>query len=973
MNNEETVKRRVRADPYHVMAWVDGLLERRPLRTAFIGLVVLVVTVLIGPRLFAPDSILSKLKVGERAEGNIKATRSFNLYPGTEKVEKERAAAAEKVLPVFDHQTSLRSLLVTRIGRAFDGMLSGDAGVPPAGEEPRSPGAPAQAKLPAPAQAPHVPPAKLAPGGGAGGAARTEDPWEDRRALFSNILQTEVSRETFVQLRKAAFSTEARATLLYLVGWAMNQLVLTHRGALAGVQGGITVRHLDEDGKVAQAGEERVSGPTRLKDVQQIREEMRIQAEVHAAKLSPPLARAVVQLAQSLTVPNFVPNQAETNARIQAAREGVIVKPNYFVKGQVILRDGDPITAEHLTILKTMESLESGAGVGQVLLGIVIVVLLFLLVVLRFVEGQFRRFFNRPRDLLAVGVLLIGMLGLAKSVLALGSPGTKAELPVFLLAIPIASGAMLARLLITAEASVVFAVISSALTGLLMESSLTMTLYYLVTALTGAAGIAFVQSRSTILRAGLAAGFVGAVIGIGFRLFRDQLLSTESLHALVAALAGGLLSAFVTLALLPAMEWLFAYTTDVTLLELANLNHPLLRDLILRAPGTYHHSMIVGSLSEAACEVIGANGLLARVASYYHDIGKTKNADYFAENFKPGENPHLRLKPSMSALIIRSHVKDTLEMLREHRVPELVIETATQHHGKTLIEYFFHKATEAKEKDEEVREEDYRYPGPKPQTREAGIIMLADAVEAAARSLPEPTEDRLQGVVQRVINTKFTDGQLDHCDLTLRDLHLIAKSFLQVLRGIYHQRPTYPWQQAKREELKRASDEVRKDTARHKAITAEEIEEEKEKEKERDREKDREKEQRDREKEKERDKRAAAEPPSKSSKQAKNEKKGKPVEPRAERSEHADNKKLKAKEPPRGGDHDGRPAKEEGGGAGGTATVRAATAVGSESGEYGPPPTPPSDAGAGSGAADPKHATEDQQTGNPDLKRLGLN
>jgi putative nucleotidyltransferase with HDIG domain len=230
--------------------------------------------------------------------------------------------------------------------------------------------------------------------------------------------------------------------------------------------------------------------------------------------------------------------------------------------------------------------------------------------------------------------------------------------------------------------------------------------------------------------------------------------------------------------------------------------------------------MIVGHLSEAACDAIGANGLLARVACFYHDIGKIKNADYFAENFKPSDSPHSRLKPSMSGLIIRSHVKDTIEMLHAHGLPELVIDTATQHHGTTLIEYFYHKALEAKEPDEEVHEEDYRYGGPKPQTREAGIIMLADGVEAASRSLAETSEDRLTGVVQRVINNKFTDGQLDHCDLTLRDMHLIAKSFLQVLRGIYHQRPTYPWQHKRREETKRPNEDQKREssTARLKAV-----------------------------------------------------------------------------------------------------------------------------------------------------------
>ena len=195
------------------------------------------------------------------------------------------------------------------------------------------------------------------------------------------------------------------------------------------------------------------------------------------------------------------------------------------------------------------------------------------------------------------------------------------------------------------------------------------------------------------------------------------------------------------------------------------------------------------------------------VACNYHDVGKMKNAAYFAENFRGGDNPHNRLKPSMSALIIRSHVKDTIEMMREHGIPEAVIDTASQHHGTSLIAFFYHKALEARtDEDDVVREQDYRYPGPKPQTREAGIIMLADGVEAAARSLSEPTPDRLRALVQRIINARFTDGQLDQCDLTLRDLHSIAKQFLQVLSGIYHQRPTYPGQ--KEDEQRRATESM---------------------------------------------------------------------------------------------------------------------------------------------------------------------
>jgi len=221
------------------------------------------------------------------------------------------------------------------------------------------------------------------------------------------------------------------------------------------------------------------------------------------------------------------------------------------------------------------------------------------------------------------------------------------------------------------------------------------------------------------------------------------------------------------------------------------MNTPILRELMIQAPGTYHHSIIVGNLVENAAEAIGANPLLARVAAYYHDIGKIKKPLYFAENMKLPENRHDKLAPSMSALILISHVKDGVEMAREHRLGQNIIDIIHQHHGTALIKFFYDKAQQ-RDKDSQVNEQDYRYPGPKPQTREAALIMLADSVEAAGRTLSEPTPARIQGMVQKIINKIFIDGQLDECELTLKDLHEIAKSFNRILSGIFHNRIDYP-------------------------------------------------------------------------------------------------------------------------------------------------------------------------------------
>jgi putative nucleotidyltransferase with HDIG domain len=230
---------------------------------------------------------------------------------------------------------------------------------------------------------------------------------------------------------------------------------------------------------------------------------------------------------------------------------------------------------------------------------------------------------------------------------------------------------------------------------------------------------------------------------------------------------------------------------------------------MIQAPGTYHHSIMVGLLVENAAESIGANPLLARVAAYYHDIGKIRKPLYFAENLKNQGNKHDKLAPSMSALILISHVKDGVELARENKLGSVLIDIIRQHHGTSLIKFFYDKAQQ-QSKGEAVNEQDYRYPGPKPQSREAALIMLADAVEAAGRTLSNPTSARIQGMVQKIINKIFIDGQLNECDLTLKDLHKIAKSFNRILVGIFHQRVEYPepaYKERAREEKKSAAAE----------------------------------------------------------------------------------------------------------------------------------------------------------------------
>ncbi len=282
---------------------------------------------------------------------------------------------------------------------------------------------------------------------------------------------------------------------------------------------------------------------------------------------------------------------------------------------------------------------------------------------------------------------------------------------------------------------------------------------------------------------------------------------------MLCAILGALISGVLAAGLVPVAEAIGGYATDIKLLEIASLDRPLLRELSVEAPGTWNHSMVMGQLVEVASDAIGANGILARVGAYYHDIGKIKKPLYFVENQLGKENKHDRLTPSMSALIIKSHVKEGVELAEYHRVPRAIIDFISQHHGTSLIEFFYDKALKDAAEDEIVEEASYRYPGPKPQTKEAGILMLADAIEAVSRTLQEPSHAKIQGLVQKMINKIFASGQLDESHLTLHDLHIIAKSFVRVLNGIFHRRISYSEAAERREQrIKQSKAEATNET-----------------------------------------------------------------------------------------------------------------------------------------------------------------
>ena len=361
-------------------------------------------------------------------------------------------------------------------------------------------------------------------------------------------------------------------------------------------------------------------------------------------------------------------------------------------------------------------------------------------------------------------------------------------------AIPVAVGGLVIQSVKGIQYSTLFALSLVSVLAVYEPNSFTAP-YILVITLVACLSLRNIRSRSSYVKA----GFHIALFALPFAVVSCFLTPALSLADVLIRISGvfisGMLCTFIAAGITPVLEYLGGYVTDIRLIEISTLDQPLLKELSVQAAGTWNHSMVVGMMVEAAADAIGANPVLARVGAYFHDIGKIRKPLYFVENQGGGENRHDKLSTSMSALIIRSHVKDGIELASKHKLPEAIVDMIAQHHGTSVIEFFYNKALqEAKEEGREEGEVDrslYSYPGPKPQTREAGLLMLADGIEPASRTIAEPTPDRLQGLVQKMINRGFASGQLNECDLTLKDLHQIAKCYTRVLASIYHQRIAY--------------------------------------------------------------------------------------------------------------------------------------------------------------------------------------
>lgn len=405
------------------------------------------------------------------------------------------------------------------------------------------------------------------------------------------------------------------------------------------------------------------------------------------------------------------------------------------------------------------------------------------------------QFMSRYRMLVLLGVMVAGTMWLGRvgeftlEALSLGL-GVRAGHPA-MFGMPLPAGAMLVALLFDFHTAIMFSFIISLLTGLWLSDPI-VAVYVFVGSLTAAFSIIRCKKRTAILRGGIYLFGANVAMVIGLLMYTGGMTGPEAFPSLAYASGGAIIVIAIVSILLPLLEYTFKVTTDISLLELLDLEQPVMKNFMIAAPGTYHHSIIVGNLVESVAEDIGVNPLLARVGAYYHDIGKMRMPEYFIENSSSGVSRHDRLTPHMSSMILVSHVKEGVELAKQHKLPEAIIDVIEQHHGTALITYFYDKAKGTPGGAAEPSEQEYRYPGPRPQSRTAALIMIADAVEAASRVLTEPTPTRIEALVDKIVNHIFLAGQLDECELTLKDIYQIKARFTHVLAGMMHKRINYP-------------------------------------------------------------------------------------------------------------------------------------------------------------------------------------
>lgn len=522
---------------------------------------------------------------------------------------------------------------------------------------------------------------------------------------------------------------------------------------------------------------------------------------VNGSSLSKRVQRETVQeLAKFVVTPNkFYDKEATEEAKVQAKQNtpAVVIK-----QGDVIVKAGQTITQDLYDRLDSMGLLKEKKNYWPQL-GTLLLSILFVLSFYVYGEltngGESAKSAGKRSNvhllmlliIFAINLLMMHLVALAHS----------ERWPNIGFLAPIAMGSMLVTLLLDMHlglvSSLLFTMFASIILNVGQQSVFDFRYGFIaaVVSFTSVLAIHRASQRSSILKAGIMVSLFGSVAVVALMLVETDIDRFGLLQSVGFMFASGLLTAVLVIGIMPFFEATFGILSALKLVELSNPNHPLLRKLLTETPGTYHHSLMVGNLSEAAAEAVGANGLLCRVGSFYHDVGKTKRPSYFIENQNGGVNPHDKLDPKVSASIIIAHARDGAEMLKQYKLPKQIRDIAEQHHGTTFLKFFYYKAVKQAEqqgKENEWQEDDFRYPGPKAQSKEAAIVGIADSVEAAVRSLDHPTVEQVENIIGKIIKDRLDDQQFNECDLTLREMDKIAQTLKETVIGMFHSRIEYP-------------------------------------------------------------------------------------------------------------------------------------------------------------------------------------
>lgn len=507
---------------------------------------------------------------------------------------------------------------------------------------------------------------------------------------------------------------------------------------------------------------------------------------VEKLNLADKLKYVLEELVKGQINPNCFYDEEKTQELIDETRKSVakvVIKQN-----QIIVKEGVPVTQNQLDIISDLGMLDDGKNTS-IYLYVYIVLAMFVGIIMflqyNYIDRNYSEIFKNTKKITLISVINLMTLVFARTI-GLVSP--------FL--IPFACAPILLTLLINYKISIVISILNVIVISIATGFDAQVMMLGVISSILGATLLKKMQQRNELLYSTIYLSIVGVIITVSTGI----LISSNLREVLIKSgitFIGGVLSGIFALGILPFLEGTFNEVTTLKLLELSNPNHPLLKKLLMEAPGTYHHSMLVANLAEMASEEVGANSVIVRIGSYYHDVGKTERPYFFGENQMGGENPHNHMTPNLSAKIIISHVKDGIELARKHNLPKVIQDIIGEHHGTTLVKYFYYTMKNNSENPEEVKEENYRYPGPIPNSKEAGIIMLADSVEAAVRSIKEPSEDKIKEMINNIISDKLSCGQLNDCNLTIKDIEKIKKCFLTALNGIYHHRIEYPKEKIK--------------------------------------------------------------------------------------------------------------------------------------------------------------------------------